>query len=264
MGLGDWLMAIGEADKALAKTGMKTTFRHPRGHVVWEPVFDLAHSVSRGDGSGVLESIQGGGVRPYIFAKSPLRWVWRQYKPTPANLSDRGHRDVGAPVAFDALIEPSFKVVGHMNKNWGAKRWEALATKLAREGLRVAQFDHSHDSAITYVDLGHVGVTKIKRGSVASSLALMRRAVEEKAVAVLPEGGLHHLAAAAPMRAVVIYGGFITPQQTGYDLHVNLYDGGEGCGMRTCCKHCELAMARIEPEQVLRETLEILKEGGKR
>ena len=68
--------------------------------------------------------------------------------------------------------------------------------------------------------------------------------------AVLPEGGLHHAAAALGIRAVVIYGGFISPKQTGYDMHINLFTGTEPCGSRKSCEHCRASMAKITPEEV--------------
>jgi ADP-heptose:LPS heptosyltransferase len=68
--------------------------------------------------------------------------------------------------------------------------------------------------------------------------------------AVLPEGGLHHAAAALGLKCIVIYGGFISPDQTGYDLHINLFTGGTPCGSRKSCQHCKDAMAKIEPAQV--------------
>jgi hypothetical protein len=52
------------------------------------------------------------------------------------------------------------------------------------------------------------------------------------ALLISPEGGLHHAAAALGVRAVVIFGGFISPATTGYELHTNLFTGGQACGMR--------------------------------
>ena len=47
--------------------------------------------------------------------------------------------------------------------------------------------------------------------------------------AVLPEGGLHHAAAALDIPAVVIFGAMTSPANTGYASHVNLFRplGGE-------------------------------------
>lgn len=71
--------------------------------------------------------------------------------------------------------------------------------------------------------------------------------------AVLPEGGLHHLAAAMRLPAVVLFGGFISPKSTGYSMHRNLFTGKVACGNRRPCDHCAQAMAAISPESVFEE-----------
>jgi hypothetical protein len=48
----------------------------------------------------------------------------------------------------------------------------------------------------------------------------------------------------------VLFGGFIPPQVTGYDLHTNLTGGAEACGHVEPCKHCQRAMANISVDQV--------------
>jgi ADP-heptose:LPS heptosyltransferase len=78
------------------------------------------------------------------------------------------------------------------------------------------------------------------------ALSMMRRAK----LIVTSEGGLHHGAAAMGVPAVVIFGGFIPPQVTGYDMHINLAHG-EACGRYTPCQHCKEAMEAISFEQVL-------------
>lgn len=65
-----------------------------------------------------------------------------------------------------------------------------------------------------------------------------------------PEGGLHHAAAALGIPAVVIFGGFIHPRTTGYDLHTNLFVGDEPCGSTNYCVHCVDAMASISVDEV--------------
>ena len=38
-----------------------------------------------------------------------------------------------------------------------------------------------------------------------------------------PEGGFGHVAAALKMKAVLYFGGWITPNAIGYDYHENIY-----------------------------------------
>ena len=75
--------------------------------------------------------------------------------------------------------------------------------------------------------------------------------LSQSRLAVLPEGGLHHAAAASGTPSIVIFGGFISPRQTGYLHQSNLFTGGDPCGMRHRCSHCKRAMDRITVEEVL-------------
>lgn len=76
---------------------------------------------------------------------------------------------------------------------------------------------------------------------------------------VTTEGGLHHAAAIFGIPAVVIYGGYISPRQTGYDGQVALFEGGEPCGWRKPCPHCAAAMGKIEPERVFEHAMKFLR-----
>jgi ADP-heptose:LPS heptosyltransferase len=64
-----------------------------------------------------------------------------------------------------------------------------------------------------------------------------------------PEGGLHHAAAAFGKPAVVVFGGYIHPNVTGYDFHENL--GGDWCGARNPCNHCREKLDEITVEDVV-------------
>jgi hypothetical protein len=55
-----------------------------------------------------------------------------------------------------------------------------------------------------------------------------------------------------------VFGGFISPRQTGYPQQVNLFTGGEPCGRRLPCPHCARAMQLIEPEHVASHALRLL------
>ena len=49
-----------------------------------------------------------------------------------------------------------------------------------------------------------------------------------------------HAAAALDKKAVVLFGGYIHPNTTGYNFHYNIYIDIEDspCGMRKYCEHC--------------------------
>ncbi len=77
-----------------------------------------------------------------------------------------------------------------------------------------------------------------------------------------PEGGLHHAAAALRVRAVVIFGSFISPETTGYPFHANCYvaDAHAPCGRWGDCAGCRAAMDAISPELVARTLNHLLLE----
>ena len=66
------------------------------------------------------------------------------------------------------------------------------------------------------------------------------------------EGGFSHAAAALDKKAVVLFGGWIHPNTTGYKFHSNIYIDIEGspCGMRNYCEHCNKCRNLISVEKV--------------
>ena len=68
------------------------------------------------------------------------------------------------------------------------------------------------------------------------------------------EGGFHHAAAALDKKAVVIFGGFISPSITGYDFHSNIYIDSEKspCGKKSVCEHCINSMKKISKKTVVK------------
>lgn len=176
------------------------------------------------------------------------RWIWNyDFRPIPGEVVfDNGELEFAKSVRPGfVLIEPN--VVWHKtvapNKDWGLKNFQAAADALKRHGCDIAQFSFGRDRI--------AGARQITSRSFRLALAAMRRA----SVAVLPEGGLHHGAAAMGVPAVVMFGGFIPPQVTGYDMHTNLTGGAEACGSLGRCAHCRAAMEKITVEEVVDSAL---------
>ena len=69
---------------------------------------------------------------------------------------------------------------------------------------------------------------------------------------------MHHAAAALGIDAVVLFGGFISPQITGYEYHANLTGGVKACGNLYTCAHCRKAMDSISIDDVLTPIMERL------
>jgi ADP-heptose:LPS heptosyltransferase len=239
MGIGDQLMAAGEARRAHEQTGrfvvILDKFGRPQRDPVWRGTPYIIPSLS----VGAVQIRNHGGCRPYIAEKRDDRWVWRDYTPIAAKLYFTAEESRWRARGEGRIIlEPSLKAKASQNKRWPIERWLRLADALRARGYRLAQFPG--DTQLPEVE--QIATPTFRHA--AAVLAGAR-------AAVLHEGGLHHAAAAVKTRAVVIYGGYISPRQTGYELHANLFTGGDACGMRMPCAHCRMAMAAITVESVI-------------
>jgi ADP-heptose:LPS heptosyltransferase len=65
------------------------------------------------------------------------------------------------------------------------------------------------------------------------------------------DGGLHHAAAALGKRAVVVWGGLVSPKILGYDSHINLHSGTHSCGSEGPCLHCRKALDWVTVDMVV-------------
>lgn len=250
MGFGDELMVTGHVRQMQLTDPRKVRLDY--GKRIWNEVFDhnprIAHSSDAAHKVQVYQP-RVNGLRPYAAAKTGMRWTWRDYKPFPGELFlQPDELAFAAQYSPHVVIEPNLKGNASPNKDWGRERWTALVALLRARGVNPVQLGPMGTSLVAGAEFIH---TKSFRWA----CAVLARA----RAAVVLEGGLHHAAAAVGVRAVVIYGGFISPRQTGYDMHVNLFTGGQPCGMRVKCSHCTKAMAAITPELVLEKTLELLK-----
>ena len=74
------------------------------------------------------------------------------------------------------------------------------------------------------------------------------------------EGGFGHAAAALNKKALIYFGGWISPQSTGYDKHENVYydDPNSPCGaIGYICDHCEKARQSVNVDY-LEEKVKLL------
>jgi ADP-heptose:LPS heptosyltransferase len=236
VGAGDEFIASGEARRLHQKLSKPVVivdrYGQPRAHPLWAGVPYIVSQHSRN--AVIIRNCPG--FRPYIEGKAKERWVWRKFVPTPAELVFTPEELAWAKRGRDAIVlEPSLKTNASPNKRWG--KWTQLVEAL--RGHRLVQFPG--DKILP-------GVEVIETPSIRHAAAVMSGAQG----AVLHEGGLHHAAAAVGLRAVVLFGGYISPQQTGYKLHANLFTGGYACGMRRSCAHCLAAMDKITVNDVVR------------
>lgn len=248
MGLGDDMMVTGHVREMQKKDPRKV--RVVYGKRLWSEVFDhnprIAHSVDK-DAQEYHARVNG--LRPYCVGKSEQRWAWTEYKPPVGELYFQADELAFAgQFSPDVVIEPNLKGMASPNKDWGGDRWQKLVGLMRAKGLRPVQLGKPGSRKLDGADL-------IETRNFRHACAVLARA----RAAVLTEGGLHHGAAAVGVRSVVIYGGYISPKQTGYDLHANIFTGVQPCGMRVPCMHCDEAMRQIKPEMVLERLMEILR-----
>jgi len=190
----------------------------------------------------------GSNCRPYI--KYPFTaetgvnftsWRARDYPGTIYFSVDEYHiaKDYKKDLGNFVIIEPHIKKKGNPNKQWGWHNWKMLAFIL--QGLNLVQLGPAGTKTLP-------GVKLIETYSFRHACIILSAA----RVSILPEGGLHHAAAAIKKPAVVIFGGFVSPETTGYPEHKNIYsgDGNSPCGKWKRCTHCEDAMDSILPIQI--------------
>lgn len=250
MGYGDDIMASG---MARGLNGKRAAFGDGK-RIIWGPwskeVFQNNPNVARpGDeGARDLHWIDYyKGHRNYNRRSTDgKRWIWNyEFRPTPGQLFfsiDEVEFAESVGRGF-VLIEPNVpwhKSVA-VNKDWGRAKYQAIADRFLEQGADVVQFSHGRDRL--------KGVRVIVTPTFRHALAALSRA----RLAILPEGGLHHGAAALGLPAVVIYGGFIPPAVTGYPIHANLTGNTEqACGSLWRCEHCRAALERITVDDVWR------------
>lgn len=179
------------------------------------------------------------------------RWIWNyEFKAIPGEMffDETEKRNSLRYGKGFILIEPHvpYWKSSAVNKDWGFENYQAVTDRLKAQGYTVAQFkSRSGDRMLE-------GVEKLRSMSFRDALGILSHA----RMYIGPEGGLHHGAAAVGVPAVVIFGGFIPPQVTGYDFHKNLAGSDEFCGSLKPCSHCKEALARITPDLVCEEAIE--------
>lgn len=250
MGYGDEIMVTGEVKRRAAGKMRRFAIRDPRkgGRQRWHEIW-LGNPRIAAPGMQFDEWIDNcGGYRPYIEFKGERFWKWRPYKPEPGEIFLQPVEAAFAKLtAGKILIQPTIKDGASPAKRWAWRNWEILVSRAP--SLPWTQIGPASDPRI--------GVPFIETRTFREACGALSGAK----AAVLHEGGLHHAAAAFGVRSVVIYGGFISPLSTGYDLHKNIFEPEEhplGCGSRFTCYHCERAMERITPPRVLKSLEELL------
>jgi hypothetical protein len=245
MGWGDELMAAGEAESLQAKKVAIFSGHQQRWHEAWENNPKIARIGEKYD-----DVIQNGpGHRPYFKSVDNQKWQWLAYKPKPAKFYFSESELNFANEIFNQygkflIVEPNLKDKNEsINRNWGFSNYQKVVDAID----------------INWLQLGQKGIKTL------NNVIHIRTHTPRQMAAILsmakgflaPEGGLHHTAASLNIKGSVIFGGFISPMVTGYDIHNNFYDGF-GCGMRVKCNHCQSIMRSISPDIVAKSINELL------
>jgi hypothetical protein len=251
MGWGDELMAAGQARKVYEQTGRAVQIvgvdRRPRWSELWQ---GIPYIVGPGARAAPNVILNGPNARPYVASKTAERWHWQPFQPTPAQVSlQASERALGQLVAGAVVIEPTIKDRASPNKAWVPGRWAELVAAMPD---------------IKFVQLGPLGIDLLlgARHVPTRSFREAMGALSGAGAYVGPEGGLHHAAAAVGIPAVVLFGGFIAPENTGYKEHRNLFTGGYACGSRLPCAHCKKAMNDITVQMAADNLREVLRGKG--
>lgn len=258
MGLGDNIMATGMA-KSAVKRGKRIAFGDG-SNILWdqhsEQIFrnnpNIASFGSERDDDVEWIPFYKGNRLYNKHDQTNDRWIWNcDFKAKPGEIffTDKEltfAQKFGSDFVLIEPYVPTYKGCAE-NKTWPLNRYNNVVQMLKARGHNVRQFIHTGGAL--------AGVGTIQTPTFRHALAVLAQA----ALYIGPEGGLHHGAAAVGIPAVVIFGGFIPPQVTGYDSHVNLTGGAEhACGSLTPCKHCKVAMENIASKEVYRVAKEIL------
>lgn len=248
MGIGDEIMVTGEAVRLQQSDARPVAvmdgYGKLRTHEVW------AHNpriAKRLDGFNV-QPLRGHyfGCRPYIARKTPHRWFYTDWRCCPGEIWMPDGKLTADGSGNYVVLEPHIKRQASPNKQWGWENWQRLAHLLKDYDLV-----QPGPPGVEILD----GVRWMKTPDFMSACRVLAGARS----AVLPEGGLHHAAAAIGLRAVVVFGAMVSPRNTGYDAHINLaVDAPELLGWRGSHPGCRAAMESITPETVAEHLRELL------
>lgn len=240
-------MASGHALAKHRRTGKRVQIidinGRPRWSDVWRGLDWMAQPHERGD--EITQLRNGPGCRPYIEypfnRQRGLRFSgWRARDHVGALRLSGGEVEFAWRLTYGlgpfTVIEPHLTPKSNPNKQWG--KWKELVPLLPGQ----------------VVQLGPVG-TETLPGVLHLQTPTFRMAAAVLTFAsglVLPEGGLHHAAGVLRLPAVVLYGGTVDVQATGYEWHTNIVDNepGSPCGTWLPCHHCRNIWKRLTPEAV--------------
>ena len=238
MGLGDWLMASGDAKEANERTGKKVKLGDGVRMFLDGQVFANNPRMASNSDTDVVWVKNYQGHRPYLKGTKDGRLLFNDdYKPRVGEIyfNQLEKKNIDKIDKDYIVVEPNVKkIYAHtVNKAWHG--WEQL---------------FKHD--LPWLQLGDVSVERYTNWKETATFRDALKVLSKAKLFVGTDGGLHHAAAALGIPSVVIWTGFTSPRHLGYDTHRNIHDGSEPCGTYdSVCQHCLLKSKAINVEQVL-------------
>ena len=139
--------------------------------------------------------------------------------------------------SYSTKVDHNFYSNKMTTKNWGDENWSNLINKLKNRYLIIQSV--------------HEKTVKVNGTFYSNNEFDFRTAcalINKCNLFIGNEGAFSHAAAALNKKAVVYFGGWISPQSTGYDMHENIYynDNDSPCGVvGYICNHCKKARKNI-------------------
>ena len=269
MGYGDDLMITGEV-KNLKKNHSDAKFVIGNGTKSWwSEIFFGNKSIIRGEQAKDFQKIiwldNYPGHRPYRIYTSlnhKEKYTWnKNYKTKSGEIFFSNKELECANKIFKDIrnkfnlkkkvvhIEPNVKKsMGYINRDWGFEKWQCVVNEL-KEKILFIQTSLNDQRILN-------NVLNINNTSFRTACALMSKTH----LFVGAHGGMSHAAAALNLKAVIIFGGFIDPKITGYEIHKNIYidDMLSPCGSKYKCDHCKKCMESIKVQNIIYEIKKIL------
>lgn len=249
MGLGDELMVTGHVRQLYERDPRKVRVEYEKNRQRWCELWDNNPKIARVEERGDFQVFRPrvDYLRPYCSAKSERQWTWKAYGPPRGEIylsrSEKAFGDVNRELI---VLGPYLKGGASPNKAWTWERWMELVTLFNTNGMRP-------------VTIGPHGARNLGARHIDTSVREAAALLSRARLVITQEGALHHIAAAFDAPAIVIYGGYISPQVTGYPRQEAFFVGeGLGCGMRLPCAHCADAMASITPAMVFERARRML------
>ena len=126
--------------------------------------------------------------------------------------------------------------IKHINKDWGFDNWKRLVTELKNDYLII------HSVHKKTKKIGGIFAPNNINFRLACSI------MNYCDIYIGPEGGFGHVAGALNKKAVIYFGGWITPEIIGYNFHESVYfkNINSPCGQyKRICDHCAEAREKL-------------------